>query len=463
MMKSTGNAVHSSFFSLLATGVSLLALIAVIVINMLVGMLPDSLTKLDCTKDEIFTLSNETRAVLESVKEPIVVYFVASAGEEDVKVRELLAQYLQLTEHIEVQRIDPQAYPQFAAKYTAETVQNNSLIVESSRRFQVLNYRNITTFSSFRGEQLLTNALSYVTAETLPVVYELSGHGESTLDPDLISALQEKNMELRPLHLANAQIPDDAGCVLINSPATDLSEREQVLLTDYLAGGGRIMLVTDYTSEPRPNILSLPAAYGAALIDGVIFEENPNYYIMGNPYYLMPDLMSHEVTDPMLSGSYYVLIPLAQGIRWEKTVGNAVYQRGLLKTSETAYAKRDIYVTGDSQRAPDDEAGPFELAAVMSNSAQSGQSRLMWITGSSLLSEDFNNLVSGSNFDFFLNGMSWLCEQESTSTIRARELTNRFLIIRASDSRLWGILLIGIFPLTFLCIGTVVWLRRRSR
>jgi ABC-2 type transport system permease protein len=87
----------------------------------------------------------------------------------------------------------------------------------------------------------------------------------------------------------------------------------------------------------------------------------------------------------------------------------------------------------------------------------------MWVTSTSLLGEDYNSMTADGNLNFFLSGMRWLCEVGESSSVVNRELVSRLLGIRASDSRMWGILLVGVLPLCFIGTGVAVWLYRKNR
>ncbi|MFR2156473.1 MAG: Gldg family protein [Evtepia gabavorous] len=91
---------------------------------------------------------------------------------------------------------------------------------------------------NFAGESALTSAIDYVIRDTLPKLYTLTGHGESALSASFQSAVEKQNMELEELSLLTAEeVPEDADCLLICGPESDLSqeEKEAILATP---GGG---------------------------------------------------------------------------------------------------------------------------------------------------------------------------------------------------------------------------------
>ena len=61
-------------------------------------------------------------------------------------------------------------------------------------------------------------------------------------------------MEIKSLNLlTEGSVPEDASCLLIDSPTTDISEDEKTALIDYLENGGKAMIFSDYTGEKMEN------------------------------------------------------------------------------------------------------------------------------------------------------------------------------------------------------------------
>ena len=59
----------------------------------------------------------------------------------------------------------------------------------------------------------------------LPVLYTLDGHGEKDLDASIREDIEKANIEIRSLNLLTEEsVPEDTACLMINSPATDISE-----------------------------------------------------------------------------------------------------------------------------------------------------------------------------------------------------------------------------------------------
>ena len=230
-----------------AGGYSLAAAAIVIAIavalNLMVNALPASWTKVDLTDT--------------ALEEDVTVYWIVQSGSEDSTLGQLLERYESLSKHLKVVEKDPVVYPNFAQQYTDATLYNNSLIVVCGDRSRYISYYDIyttdysayyttgTASTQFAGESELTSAIDYVTNEDLPVVYTLTGHGESTLPTELTQGAEEENLLLEELSLVNGEaVPEDADAIILYSPKRDLSSEEKDALLTNLEGGGKLLLVT---------------------------------------------------------------------------------------------------------------------------------------------------------------------------------------------------------------------------
>jgi ABC-2 type transport system permease protein len=133
------------------------------------------------------------------------------------------------------------------------------------------------------------------------------------------------------------EIPEDAACVMIYAPTSDISEEEEEMLADYVADGGKLLVVAGPTEDGTlENLSKLLADYNVETNDGIVIEGNRDNYT-GYPYVLMPDVQSHDITDSLLDERYYPILPVAGGL----TIGDApsgATVTALLTTSDDAFS-----------------------------------------------------------------------------------------------------------------------------
>ena len=79
-------------------------------------------------------------------------------------------------------------------------------------------------------------------------------------------------MDIQSLNLlTEGSVPDDADCLFIDSPSTDISEDEKTAIIDYLENGGKAMIFSDYTTEDLPNF--------DAVLETMVFREKLESYL----------------------------------------------------------------------------------------------------------------------------------------------------------------------------------------
>jgi ABC-2 type transport system permease protein len=444
--------------------VCVLFTLLVIGINLFVSQLPADKFKIDTTAMKLHTLSENTKEIVEDVSQDVDIYLVCQAGKEDATITDMLNRYADLNKNIHVTYIDPAVYPDFVKQYTKESLDDNSIVVESSKRSQVIDYDKISTYTAFNGEDYLTNAIQYVTSESLPVVYTIDGHGETALSDSLQSSLLMNGLEVKTLNfLTTPKIPDDASAIIINSPTSDISNNELKLMLAYLDKGGKLMLITNYSSS-IPNIDSLMSNYGVSRVPGLVLEASENNYVSGYPNYIIPDIStSNDISKPFEKSDTILLVPMAHGIKENKSHRNTLDIETLLSTTNEAYSKTDITGSTSYDKLPQDISGPFSLAVSAEEKYGNYDSRLIWIGSDYFLKDDTDKMVGGSNTNFFLSTMNWLCDRTSSMTITGKSTTIGSLTMTTSQSRKWKIMLIGVIPAAITVFGIIVWLRRRNR
>ena len=292
----TTRAVRVGGYSVAAAAIVIAIIVAA---NALVRALPAQWTQFDTTSSQLFSISDQTESVEGSLETPVTIHWIVQSGQEDATLETLLERYQALSENLTVEKVDPVVSPTFLEQYDVGSVYNNSLIVESEARYRYVDYYDIyeydytnyyTTGSvdmNFAGEGAITSAVSYVVNDDLPKVYTLTGHGEGSLSSDFQSAAEQDNVEFEELSLLSAEtVPEDADCVLILAPQSDISDVELTALQAYLDGGGRLLLITDPPQEGAEltNLETLMAGYGVHAADGIVVEEDQANYAMGLPY-----------------------------------------------------------------------------------------------------------------------------------------------------------------------------------
>lgn len=449
-----------------ALSITAVVLAILIVLNILVSSLPSSLTKFDISAAKLYSITSNTKVVVNALEEDVTIYWIVQSGEEDDVIETLLSKYDSLSDHINVVKKNPDVYPTFAEQYTDETVQNNSLVVECGDRSRFIGYDDIyiqeadmysySYNTSFDGEGAITSAIDYVTTDELPQLYILEGHGEEELPQNFQEQIEKENIETNTLSLLTVdEIPEDADALLIYEPSSDLSEEEVTMLYEYAENGGKLLVIAGPTEDGSlENLYSLLANYGVETCEGIVVEGNRESYTM-QPYILLPEMSSHEITDSLIEENYYPNMPISQGMIVNDDSGAVT---SLLTTSSDSFSKAAGYDLTTYEKEEGDTDGPFTVALAI-DCTNEGQ--IVWFSSAAFLDDMYNALSSGSNSDLAMNALSSLIGESEAMAIRSKSLNYNYLSITDSTASLLKTLMIGVFPLAYLGIGVFVILKRR--
>lgn len=455
---------------------SVIFVVIIVVVNLIVDAFPSTYTELDVSDQQLFSIGDQTKDFLKELDKDVTIYQIAQSGSEDEVVSKLLQKYEEASDHIKVEKKDPVVNPKFTSEYTDEEVSSNSLIVVCGDRSKIVDYNNIyessmdyTTYSyttsGFDGEGQITSAISYVTSDNLPVLYTLDGHGEKSLDSTLQEDIEKANIEIKSLNLLTEEsVPEDADCLMINSPSTDISEDERDAIIEYLENGGKAMIFSDYTEESMDNFDAVLENYGVERVDGIVIEGDAQHYAMQMPYYLLPDVSSAEAFSDFSSQGYFVLAPYAQGIRQLDNVRDTLTIESLLTTSDEAYSKTDLN-TETLEKTDEDIDGPFDIGVSITEKVDDDKTtQIVYYSTANLMDSQINQMVAGGNEQMITESLNWMCSTDEASTISipSKSLEVSYLTVTAYDAAYWKICVMGLIPGVFLVVGFVVWLKRRK-
>ena len=448
----------------------------VVVINMIVGKLPSKYTQIDISDQQLYSIGDETKKVLNNLDKDVTIYQIAQSGSEDETISNLLQKYADESKHVKVELKDPVVSPKFVSEYTSDQVSSNSLIVACGDRNKVVNYNDMyestmdyNTYSyqttGFDGEGQITSAIAYVTTENLPVLYTLEGHGEKELDSTIKEDIEKANMEVKTLNLiSEGSVPDDAACLLIDSPSSDISEDEKTALLDYLENGGKAMVFSDYTESTLSNFAAVLENYGVKAADGIVFEGDNQHYGMQMPYYLLPTVNSTDASSETASSGYYIIMPYAQGIQKLDDVRDTVTIEDILTTSDSAYSKTNLQ-SETLEKEDGDVEGPFALGVSIKEDVGDGKkTQIIYYSSSYIMDSQMNQLVSGGNEKLVTESLNSMVSTEETTTVSipSKSLEVSYLTISDYDASFWKICTIGLIPGIFLVAGFVIWFKRRK-
>lgn len=450
----------------------------VVVLNLVVQEIPSKYREIDLSSQKLYTIGEQTEKILKNLKKDVTLYYIAQDGTESSDIKNLLEKYEEGSKHITVEQKDPAVSPKFASQYTSDNISNNSIIVVCGDKSKVVDYSfmyetsiNYQTYSQevtgFDGEGQLTSAINYVVSDNMPVLYNLEGHDESSMSETMKETIEKANIEIKSLNLLSEEaVPDDAECLFIFAPATDLTKEEADKIISYLENGGKALIVSNYTDEDMSNFESVLENYGVQPVDGIVLEGNTDNYVSQNPYYLLPNIESGEITSELSSQSRYVLVPLAQGIKKADNIRDTLNISSILTTSDSAYSKTNLKDMDTMEKEDGDIDGPFDLAvSITEKVGDDKETQIAYFASASIFNDSINSMVSGTNYELLSASLAWMCSTDDSNqiSIPSKSYDTTTLTVPTADINFWSIFVTGVLPVCILLIGFGIWMKRRKQ
>lgn len=439
---------------------ALIAVAALILFNMIVGKLPENLTKIDLSNTKIYSIGETTKEVLDGLDKDVTIYVVADPDSVDTRITHFLEQYESASSHVKVETLDSILHPDQVQAMEAE---NNSLLIscEDTGRKETVPFDDIiqTTYtmygypqeSAFDGEGQVTSAIKGMVSDIQKIAYQTGSHGESQLSESVTSMLKKSNFSLADVNLLTVgSVPEDCSLLIINNPQTDLAEDEADMILSYLDRGGHVMILSGPLTEERPHFKKVMDAYGIEQLPG--YAADMDRYYQNNPFYMFPIYNSaHPITSPLDSRSL-ALVAQSGALRISDSVPEGVTAEAFLTTSDNA-----VRIVSDTEQVP----GSFVLAASAEKETDNGKASLVVFSCPSLIdpgiTEVFSNLT---NLDIFMNAAVWNFEDVENVSIPSKSLEMTFNTISGSGTL--SFIFILVIPAAVALVGFIVWMKRRK-
>ncbi len=443
--------------------------------------------RFDLTKDKVYSVSEQTLETLKLVKNPLSIIVFRSESDNPSsatwKADLLLEEYAKRNNNIKVEYINPDQQPLLAKKYDMTEYGETIFIYDNGKRSHVLsrdivniNYGNNAQKEDFVGEQKFTEAIYLLTEEKKYTVYFVTGHGEKQANEQgqfglsyLKTYLESENYNVESLNTLTLQsIPEDASLLMIVGPTSTFMEEEKALYTDYIANGGKILVLYDAVLDGNEsNLDEWLYDYGFAFNRDFVIDVASSVMI---PVNIVPQYNSHPIVADLKKNNMPVSFIVSRSI----TPINPKYDgilSNILFTSKESYGK--IEPTFDLSRArfnsKVDIPGPVSLAIMgqysFSNSTNNG---MVGVFGDAHFAlNGYISVRSQSDFalvgnkDLILNTVAYMLGSEKKITIRPKEHDNKPLNLTMIQSNLIVFLVQLGLPFIFAVVGIFIWFRRR--
>ncbi len=492
--------------------------IAALVLNGLLWILPKRSLQKDITSENFYTLSDEICSFLANLEDEVTFYLIDGGG-SDEKFEFFLELLAEQSDMLTLKKIDPEDRKDLLSNWGL-SVQNLKsvgycLIAESDRRSEIVDYSSMfyyavtnSTLNSmgmhtlsvseylyyaqyfgqdakydqylsylvnesyryFQGETVIAAMLEYVVADVIPVHYVLTGHGERAFASTALEEMYSYyGSSYEYLNIRSVkEIPEDASTLLILAPNTDYSASEVAMLKAYLRRGGQITVLTDEENLSMPNLMSLLASYGLSATKGSVGERVPvnNEDENGeeSEAFEFSDSVtvtintSHESLDTLDQISELPLPVITGGneILMDESVDPSLILTPLLMTSENAYVGEETQVFGERALA---------VAAETSDGAH-----LLWFTGADSymvsadsISESNDPKLSNNYCLYLVTNWTNLTYESQLKYPEAILYDAGYLQASNSDAIGFGLCMILLCPTAVIGGGAVILYQRKKR
>lgn len=483
--------------------VTVLLLAVLIAANALMSLLPSSIARPNVSGNSTFRISGTTVDWLKKLNEPVTLYFICEGGRAnaDGDLHAFLQKYEEASDMITLEVIDPNKNTLFIDAYGGTWPTNLSVIVESQARYRIIDntslyyyyfynssYGEMTmtpseyqemqeylsssdstgemlamlaegTTAYFDGESRVTNAINYVTQEKVATAYLLTGNGTKSLDLALSDLLTQSCYELRTTLTVEA-LPSDCDLLVVNAPATDLSDAEATALASYLANGGKLFLTTAYNVAKLEKLDGVLQPYGLSYHEdhGVLCDGNPTYYLSDSSasyeYLFRAHINSAHAATGIFDGEFIVATPHAIAVS-EVTDGSVT---PWLYTSGAGYLLAADSATGTSVQLGD--KGEYTFGAI----AEKGETTIVWITSPLATISAYDAYAEGGNHELLLSAFNQMTGiGHDGITIASRQIDTETLAVTATGFVVWGFILVILLPVATVVAGGLVWYQRKKR
>ncbi|MEE8419138.1 MAG: GldG family protein [Dehalococcoidales bacterium] len=452
---------------LFSTGTTVMVSIFIGITILINAISINNYARFDITGLSQFTLTSQTKDVLNQLDEPMQISIFTVPGDPfGDAISTFIEEYENYTEQIKLKTIDPDEFPDQARRFAIDIYP--TVVFQSRNNIRVVMPQEIFIQTpdgqvASQMEHPFTSAILEVSGIIQKKIYFLTGHGESSVNDDYGAAAQSLLENLYKVAILDLQmtprIPSDATALIIAGPESPPTSAESAIIADYLENNGWLMIMLNPGSPPEyARILS---EWGVNVQDGTIID--PSSFVSPN------------VDTPLILGIRNMLgfekgyFPGATAIIPQEEAPELLIIQPLFYTSKESWLEEDFDSEGESQfDEGTDTIGPLAIGVLIAGVTEADASdvppeaeditRIVIVGDSDFASTRFFN---GDNGNMFLNMVELLTTGKELISIERKVLPFRRLIVTQETANFINISSIALLPLLVLLVGGVIWWRRR--
>lgn len=440
----------------------------------------------DWSAAQLYALSPKTDGLLEGLKKQVdITVFFQPGNVLYENIHNLLREYQFHSGRLNIQWVDPDRdlaqTEELALKY--EVTEPNVVVFDCNGRSKYVRADEIAIIDAssgverivaFKGEQAFSSAIQAVAQPTMPVVYFLTGHGESDIEnfdrrtgfSGVARLIERDNIAVRTLLLSTEQqIPADCNALIIAGAAKSMSKAEADIIRAWLQRNGRIMILAD--TGQISGLEPLLREWGILLLPDVVLD--PARTLTGREVFVAGYNSSHPITRKL--GTTAAIFHLPRSVQPDYSVAAAAVDRP--QVSPIAFSSDDSWAETQPEVSPavfdestGDVPGPISMAVAVEKGTSAGQldmqirpSRMVVFGDSGFVS---NGGLTGGDVSLFMSSLNWLLDREELLAIPPRQINDTRLKLTRSGVRILFWSTVGGIPAFAAIFGILLWFRRRK-
>ena len=465
------------------TSLTVLLILIIVAVCIGINILVENanLTDFDFTEDKIYSLSEQSKDIAESIDEDVEIILVnMSESQEDYANK-----YNSVNDKIKVEVVnDVTSRPDLTDEYGL-TSDSYAIIVKSGDKSKVLSSYDLYTidYTTYQQkditEEALTNAIIDVTTEEKPVIYNLTGHNKYSSDYYyyFIQDLQDEAYEFNDLDLLTAgEIPEDAAVLMITTLSEDITEAERDAILDYIQAGGKIILFSDpnTTGKEMPNFQDILDEYGVSISEGVMLEQDSSKMLYGTPSAILVTVSPYtsvtQETNKNMNACFMTTgrIDVADSEELEEL---GVEIETLATTSTESFYRTDYSLESNSKTEDDEDSPSATVGALVKKTIDEETTSELIVYSNNIFITNLRIAISQEYFsyalDFYnnedleMNSIAYLTERDNMITIRKDAEVSTYTVTQEQNTIILSI--IFAIPAIIIIIGIIVWVVRRRK
>lgn len=469
--------------------ITAVVLVATILLNVVVSLMSDKLPgmSIDLTSTGAFELSETSIKLAQNVKKDLKITFLddkqsyrskASSNTYYAQVMAIAEEYGKYNNKISAEYISIVDNPNFENKYPQETLSADDIVVSCGDKYRVLDqydifnvksyYSTYSYIASSKAEEAFDGAILAVTSteSTKIAIVEDNSTEDFTYFKNI---LEQNNYELVSVKLEQEDIPKDAKMLIVLTPEKDFSKTAAKKIRTYLENskeyGKNMLYIPSSKTYKTPNLDEILADWGITVGDGLAYELESSSVYGRNMYDgILCYMGSNAFTSKFDDNTAPIISSYARPI----TLDSEAETQSLLQYSSksgvcpsdaddsydfTGNAKGNIIVAGYGVNGifADDEKSSDKISTV-------------FVFGSSTMFEKTILASTYSDQKYILSMLSESCGRiDQEIAVEAKELTQYDVQIDNSLASVIGLVCYVGLPIAVICVGLIVFVKRRNK